>query len=245
MESLILIASGPADRSRAWLRATCGDAVAAQISRAFIEDTLQTCAAWRATRTGADFNRKVVVSIAANREGDDMPWGALADAAGARLEVRADDDVHRLCAGEFERGARAVAVIGDATPTLPAWLLDHAFLALQFEPVVVGPTVTGAAWLLGAQRHARDALTGLAWGAVTVDDVARHTAPHLLPFWCHVIDGLDVARLRWHGRALRGTEPTALAHSWVALRQAGLIDDDDDGRTIPTAPIPVPGSRAP
>jgi hypothetical protein len=153
MESLILIASGPADRSRAWLRATCGDAVAAQISRAFIEDTLQTCAAWRATRTGADFNRKVVVSIAANREGDDMPWGALADAAGARLEVRADDDVHRLCAGEFDRGARAVAVIGDATPTLPASVI-RGHCAARAAPIRAWMRACAgrvrAAWQVGA-----------------------------------------------------------------------------------------------
>jgi len=246
MESLILIASGPSAPGRAWLRARCGDAVAAQIARAFLEDTLLTCAAWRTTRAGADLNRKVVVSVSSvdvdDADRDDTPWAALAEAAGARVEFRTDDDdVHALCAGEFERGARAVAVIGDATPTLPAWLLDHAFRALQFEPVVMGPIVTGRPWLLGAQRQAREALTGLGWETVTIDDVGRAHPPHLLPFWCRVVDGDDVARLRWHGRSLRAANPAALAHSWVALQRAGLLDDD----AVDHTPIPLPGHRAP
>ena len=247
MESLILIANGPSHPTRSGLRAAFGDAVATRLTSAFAHDTLVACASWRTTRAGADFNRKLVLSVDAldATEPTGTTWRSLADAAGARLDFRdADEDLLALCAGEYERGARAVAVIGDTSPTLPTYLLDHAFRALQFEPVVLGATLDGHGWLLGAQRHARETMAGLHFHDVTVDRLSAQSAPHLLPFWYRVEDATDVARLGWHARCLRSTNSTAVAHSWAALGADGLVGDVDTRPDSPTGATPEPGSRA-
>lgn len=228
MESLILIANGPSHSTRSGLRAAYGDAVATRLTHAFTQDTLVACASWRVTRAGADLNRKLVLSVDAldATEPTGTTWSALADAAGARLDVReGNGGLLSLCAGEYERGARAVAVIGDTSPSLPTFLLDHAFRALQFEPVVMGATLDGHGWLLGAQRHARETMAGLHFHDITVDRLSAQSVPHLLPFWYRVDDATDVARLGWHARCVRSTDGTAMVHSWAALGADGLVND--------------------
>ena len=247
MESLILIANGPSHSTRSGLRAAYGDDVATRLARAFAQDTLVACASWRITRAGADFNRKLVLSVDAldATELTGTTWSALAEAAGARLDVReADESLLSLCAGEYERGARAVAVIGDTSPSLPTFLLDHAFRALQFEPVVMGATLDGHGWLLGAQRHARETMAGLNFHDVTVDRLSVRSVPHLLPFWYRVNDATDVTRLGWHARCLRSTDGTAMAHSWAALGADGLVGDVDSRHDSPTGATPKPGGHA-
>jgi glycosyltransferase A (GT-A) superfamily protein (DUF2064 family) len=183
------------------------------VARAFIEAVVDAGAAWRATQAAVDLNRRLVLCVDA--DDDSAPWDALASAAGARVERVPDAPLGALRAAafmaEFDRGARAVAAIGVDAPSLPVYLLDHAFRALGFELAVVGPTFDGGAWLVGAQRPIPPALADLPWGSSELGTRAQEQlSAHVLPFWYDVATPDDVARLRWHARALGASCPRAL-----------------------------------
>ena len=130
-----------------------------------------------------------------------------------RIIAIVDDDVEVVVVGrdvsdrdalaaavdaDFARGARAVAAITARSPTLPSYLLDHAFRALQFEPVVVGPTADAGTWLVGIQRGCAAAPPPLAvpQALASGDDVS---ALALLPFWYLIPDVVtDAAAWLWH-----------------------------------------------
>ncbi len=156
MESLIVLARGSA--------VVDNDGLA----RAMLRDTLAIAHSWRSTQTGVDLNRRVVV---------------IADSDGV-VDTSDDDAIASAADADFARGAHAVAAITARTPTLPSYLLDHAFRALQFEPVVVGPTAEGAAWLTGVQRGARATAPSLGRpGALSALSADAFAAIALLPFW--------------------------------------------------------------
>jgi glycosyltransferase A (GT-A) superfamily protein (DUF2064 family) len=218
METLILWSSKEALPGIARRR---GAAAARSLEVAFRRDLLATGIAWQEIHTAADFNRRVVVVV----DGADHELVAPAiEAAGARCERAIADGgpgIAHAVAGEFERGARAVAVVGLQAPTLPTYLLDHAFRALQFERLVVGPSFDGGLWLVGSQRAAPSSLAALEPGrpgllrAVEGALAGAGDAPHLLPFW-HTIDD-DLAPVAWHLRHLRRDTPGRLPHTWDAL----------------------------
>jgi len=175
-----------------------------QLADAVFDDLLATGVRWRETRIAADFNRRLVVVAPASEQGR---LGPRVDAAGARLErARGDGDeaIAHAFADEFERGARAVALIGLVAPTVRAHHLDHAFRALQFERLVVGPAFDGGTWLVGAQRPAPASIGALPPGrpgALLDREQALREAGdtvHLLPFWYTLDD--DLERLAWHLR---------------------------------------------
>ncbi|HEY1101378.1 MAG TPA: DUF2064 domain-containing protein [Myxococcota bacterium] len=234
METLILFASTTTPA-----RARVNDAVrarSARLSTGFLEDTARLCARWQKERAGVDQNRRVVFCTP---DGDDPIVRELAALAGARIERQSgvvdDQRLATAFTAEFERGARAVCAIGATTPTLPTFLIDHAFRALLWERIVVGPTMLRGPWLLGAQRPAPEGvLEQLVLGArtttttVTQRLAAQGLAPHLLPFWYDVddLDSADVDRLVWHTRTLRAADNTTAAATWQALRDTGLVSTD-------------------
>lgn len=181
-----------------------GAEAAQALADAVFDDLLATAVRWRETRIAADFNRRLVVISPASEH---ARLGARVDATGARLErTRGDGDeaLAHAFADEFERGARAVAVIGMAAPALRAHHLDHAFRALQFERLVVGPAFDGGTWLVGSQRPAPASIMALPPGRpgalLAREDALREAGEtvHLLPFWYTVDD--DLERLAWHLR---------------------------------------------
>lgn len=186
MESLIVLARGSA--------VVDNDGLA----RAMLRDTLALAHSWRSTQTGVDLNRRVVVIV------DDA--GVVSDDDDVDVVVangESDDDALAAAAdADFARGARAVAAITGRSPTLPSYLLDHAFRALQFEPVVVGPTADAGAWLTGRQRGARGRVPALGRaGALSVDAMAAAelAAIALLPFWYLIPEDKDqAAAWLWH-----------------------------------------------
>jgi glycosyltransferase A (GT-A) superfamily protein (DUF2064 family) len=191
-----------------------GTEAARALADAFFDDVLAIGARWRDSRIAADFNRHLVVVAPA---AEHARVGPRADACGARLEPArgdGDDAIAWAFADEFERGARAVAVIGVTAPTLSAHHFDHAFRALQFERLVVGPSFDGGTWLVGAQRPAPAAVVGLPPGRPGTlraqEQLLRESgdAIHLLPFWYTVDD--DVEWLAWHLRqTATAAEPLA------------------------------------
>lgn len=232
METLLVLADAPAIRPARWSRVR-DDAQAQALATAFLLDVADTAGRWRAQQLGADLNRRVALYV---HQGRDHP--AIVDAArraGARLEPAegADAATRLRCAfeAEHERGARAVCAIGAHAPSIPAHLLDEAFRALGWERTVVGPTFDGGTWLVGAQRPAPDALTAAPWSPprgladAVVGLRGQGAEPHLLPFWYAADDDQGLARLAWHVRSVRARQPGALAATWRALDELGLLGE--------------------
>ncbi len=78
----------------------------------------------------------------------------------------------------FAEGARQVVVIGTDSPWLAPQDIDAAFLVLNQQDVVVGPTDDGGYYLLGSSRPFPSLFGGIAWStaAVLAQTQARVTA---------------------------------------------------------------------
>lgn len=234
METLILMTRslGTASTRLAHER---GAGVSARLESGFFDDAARLCARFRAERAGADQNRRVVFCVSGSV--DDPIVRELAAVAGARVEAAVGDtpaaQLEHAVVAEFERGARAVCVVGTTTPTLPAYLVDHAFRALLWERVVVGPTFDGGVWLLGLQRPAPPVFPA-SWAtpsslpAYSAQLQAHGLQPHLLPFWYGVDAAADLERLAWHAQALRAVDPNAIDGTWRALADTGLVETTTD-----------------
>lgn len=177
------------------LAAALGPAGAAELARAFLDDTL---AAVRA-----------------------LPWAQVALATTEEME----SEVPVLLQGEGDLGARiervlrqalaaapfAIAIGADA-PALPNRLLEAARTALDRGGAVVGPADDGGFYLLGVRSCPPGLLEGLPWGgaetfARTVERLAsRGMRVEVLEPWFDVDRPEDLDRLR---EALRRGEIVA------------------------------------
>jgi rSAM/selenodomain-associated transferase 1 len=234
MESLLVFAKRPvAGRVKTRLAAGRGDDDAALLYGAFLQDTARACLKWREQTVAVDPNRRLVWML--DPDGDDPLIVELARRCGARIAPQGDGDLGERLArafkAEFDRGARAVCAIGTDSPTLPPHLVDHAFRALMFERVVLGPTFDGGYWLVGAQRPAPDVFSHIPWSTPEVLQStlarlrAQDVAGYLLPFWYDIDEQGDLERLVWHVRALRAHDPTAATATWGVLSQMGLTGE--------------------
>ena len=119
----------------------------------------------------------------------------------------------------FSEGARSVVLIGSDIPDLPARIVDEAFLALDRNEAVIGPSVDGGYYLLGFKQDTfnGDVFMGLPWGAETVFQETMkilHMAGalvHLLPVWWDIDKPEDIAAL------IENSEHTGFADSKTML----------------------------
>ena len=234
-----------------------GDDAALRLAMGFLTDTAALCGRWRARsgdqRGAVDVNRRLVFYVDPLLE--DPILADLAWKAGARLELQQGKDLGERLRHAFDaelaRGARAVCCIGSDSPTLPLHLLDHAFRALLWERVTLGPTFDGGYWLVGSQRPAPALFDDIPWStsAVTARTASllagQGIAPHLLPFWYDVDDAADLERLLWHVQALRaspGAESVAPA-TLQALVDVGLLQPTTTTATSEPSPVLRPVLR--
>lgn len=68
----------------------------------------------------------------------------------------------------FAAGAHRVVVIGSDCPTLPAEIIQQAFVALHENPVVLGPSDDGGYYLIGASQRIPAVFTGIEWSTCRV-----------------------------------------------------------------------------
>jgi len=139
-ECLVVLAKAPQPGfSKTRLAATFGDTGAAELSQAFLDDTLELAAAsgrpaliaFTPVEARATFADRVPFAVLiAQPEGD----------LGERIRAGLD------CALRY---SRAAVLIGSDTPHLPAGVLDDAFESLAEADVVVGPACDGGFYLLG------------------------------------------------------------------------------------------------
>jgi glycosyltransferase A (GT-A) superfamily protein (DUF2064 family) len=118
---------------------------------------------------------------------------------GRSLSERALSCFDRVC----EPG-RAVVILGTDSPTLPARCIELAFdgLATGRLDIVIGPTVAGGCYLLGATETPRRILDGLEQAEPTFADACIARAAtlgldwYLLPEWYEVRNPMDLAHLK-------------------------------------------------
>jgi uncharacterized protein len=69
----------------------------------------------------------------------------------------------------FDRGARAVVLVGSDLPDLDARIVEDAFAILAREPstLVLGPAADGGYYLIGSTR-VPDVFSGIEWGSARV-----------------------------------------------------------------------------
>jgi len=68
----------------------------------------------------------------------------------------------------FAAGAEKAVLIGSDCPYLRPELLEQAFLALEKEEVVIGPTFDGGYYLIGMRRWLPELFEGIPWSTETV-----------------------------------------------------------------------------
>jgi rSAM/selenodomain-associated transferase 1 len=157
--------------------------------------------------------------VLAYAPGDAGAWFEARLPASFALRSQAEGDLGRrmqaFFAGEFERGATRVVLIGSDAPTLDPTIILHAFRCLDNCDVVLGPAADGGYYLVGSRRAPPPVFEGVDW---STPDVLRQTADRLrktdlslavLPPWYDVDTPDDCRMLAGHLHALRlaGIDP--------------------------------------
>jgi len=118
--------------------------------------------------------------------------------------VSLGDRMAEAMAWGFGEGFRRVALIGVDSPTLPAALLREAFEQLETHRTVLGPTLDGGYYLIGARDASPDLFKNIAYGTdrVLTETLNRlneqRLSCHLLPFWYDVDRPADLDLLAAH-----------------------------------------------
>jgi rSAM/selenodomain-associated transferase 1 len=174
-----------------------GEHGAAELYRAFVEDTLDLCLRVRAAgrvdvalwSTGPDDE---IVSEWANRSGTPLQFQPPGD-LGARLTAAFDEGL-----GRYQR----VVIIGSDAPTLPIELIGAAFDSLERASISLGPSNDGGYYAVGASRQVRPSFEGVRWStANALEDTVKANAQRevaITPPWYDIDEPEDLAVLRAH-----------------------------------------------
>ena len=206
MDSLVLFAKAPVAGSvKTRLAQTHGNDAALKFYQAFLKDALHLMSAWGSEELGQR-SKRVRVYLASKEDIENPPW--------SQVEVRFQEGydlgerMKNCIAHEMADGAERVCIIGADSPTLPLHLVREAFFALDWHPLVLGPTFDGGYWLVGAQGEVPPIFENINWSTASVmSETISHLQqaeiqPHLLPFWYDVDDAEDLQRLEWHAQVL-------------------------------------------
>jgi uncharacterized protein len=136
-----------------------------------------------------------------------------------RLTPQPDGDLGQrmrvFFADQFQRGATAVVLVGNDSPTLPLSFIRQAFEELESADVVIGPSTDGGYYLIGCAEDMPPLFESIRWSTSLVlsDTIAALQDTEwrlaLLPPW-YDIDTLDDWRmLQGHVAAQRcaGLDP--------------------------------------
>jgi rSAM/selenodomain-associated transferase 1 len=183
------------------LAATIGHEQAARLYDAFLRDL-------RMRLTAVDASRVLVFA-----EPDDRAYFAALCGDQFELQCQAGGDLgermSHFFAGQFDRGACKVVLIGSDSPDLPVHRISQAFQQLDDSDVVLGPCDDGGYYLIGMRRLVDGLLSCIEWSSSTVlaetirrlrDRSVRFT---LLESWYDVDVASDLDRLVQRVRAAR------------------------------------------
>lgn len=174
------------------LAAALGPERAADLARAFLDDTIAAVTAlpWAQAALATTEAIESQLPVLLQGEGD----------LGARIE--------RVLRAALQRAPFAIAIGADA-PALPARLLEAARAALEDVDAVIGPADDGGFYLLGLRACPEGLLADVPWSTSdtftrTVERLrARGLRAHVLESWFDVDRVQDLDRLR---AALRSGE---------------------------------------
>lgn len=172
-----------------------GAIAASQLYRGFLAATID--------RFAGQADRRVLAFTPVERRNE------FAELAAGRweLEPQSAGDLgvrmHNYFAAAFAGGATHAVLIGSDSPTLPSEVVERAFVLLETNDVVLGPTDDGGYYLVGASNRVPPIFEGIAWSTPLVWDQtiaqirnAGLSHAELLP-WYDVDEPADLARLRF------------------------------------------------
>ena len=178
------------------LAAAIGDAVAAQLYRAFVETVLA------ATTPEADEYERLVFydpPEAGERMRAWLPSGRLRKQSAGDVGERMAACFARC----FARGASRVVLAGSDAPALGRAEVRAAFEALADHDVALGPAHDGGYYLVGLRRPQPALFDGVAWSTAAVLDqtlvraaAAGLSVARLAPL--RDVDTADDLRAEWH-----------------------------------------------
>ncbi len=134
----------------------------------------------------------------------------------------------------FAAGASKTVIIGTDSPTLPARLIEQAFVALARNDLVLGPSMDGGYYLIGLRVpgsgfRVENLVQGVEWSTERVLErtvrAARRTKLRtcLLDPWYDVDDAASLKFLRTHLEAMAASGSREVPqHTWRALRSTRL-----------------------
>jgi rSAM/selenodomain-associated transferase 1 len=174
-----------------------GEGGAAELYRAFVEDTLDLCLRVRAAGR---------VDVALWSTGpDDVIVSEWANRSGTSLRIQPEGDLGVKLTAAFDEGLRRyqrVVIIGSDAPTLPIELIGTAFDSLETASITLGPASDGGYYAVGASGQVRPSFEGVRWStAKALKDTVKanaHRQVAIIPPWYDIDEPEDLAVLRAH-----------------------------------------------
>jgi len=170
---------------------------AAELYRAFVEDTLGLCA-----RVRSAGRVEMALWSAGPLDQNVSQW---ANQLGVLVQLQPEGDLGTKLGAAFEEGLRRcqrVVVIGSDSPTLPIGLIGAAFRSLQEAPFVLGPSNDGGYYAVGASHRMRPSFEGVRWSTAHALDDTINANPErqvaIIAPWYDIDEPEDLAVLRAH-----------------------------------------------
>lgn len=192
----VFVRSPTTGTAKTRLTTLLGERGAAELYRAFVEDTLRLCSRVRAA--GA-------VDVALWSVGSDEIVSEWAERLGTSPRLQPEGDLGVKLATAFDEGLRRyerVVIIGSDMPTLPIELIGAAFDALEDKAIMLGPAHDGGYYAIGASHRLQPSFEGVRWStpnafADTVSANAERPVA-IIPPWYDIDEPDDLAVLRAH-----------------------------------------------
>jgi uncharacterized protein len=144
-------------------------------------------------------------------------------------------------ARHFEDGFERVVLIGSDNPTLPARLVEQAFIALDNHDLSIGPSADGGYYMIGMSHAHRAVFDDIDWSTPRVYAQTLAQAERLrlrvrtLAEWYDVDTLAELERLEFE---LRSTPQSVAPYTRAAMRRLGA-------RSSSEACLEVPVPRSP
>jgi uncharacterized protein len=196
--TVIIFAREPAPgAAKTRLIAGLGAVKTAALADAFIRDALAKAAALRA--------RLVIGGSAQNGAGNSRYFRALARSYKATILDQGEGTLGQRMSRMIEPFAdRGALLIGTDTPSIPVSLLRRSCVLLRRVPVVIGPSLDGGYYLVGARGEVPDVFRGIRWGssrvlAQTIERLRRQGIKYAIgPGWYDIDRRSDLRLLCAH-----------------------------------------------
>ncbi len=206
---------------------------AAKLQEAFIKDLLDTTQ----TLTTTDAMQSAIACAPAIEH---PFFQACGEKYNLRFILQKGKDLgermHNAFLWGFENGFEKIVIIGCDSPTLPRDFIRQAFEKLSKTDLVLGPSLDGGYYLIGAQQIPKEKrknfsslFSGLTWGteSILIKTLERLNTQKddydLLPFWYDIDRPSDLTFLKEHLKYLHSQQKN-LPHATKKMLDLLRID---------------------